>query len=385
VALLGAAAWVVQRQRGPAEKPGARETGPQARVVPVVAAQVQKRDVPLFLEGLGTAIASKTVTVRPQVDGRLEQVLFREGQEVRKGAQLAQVDPRPFLIQLHQAEGALARDQAQLGAARLDLKRYSDLVAGKLVAQQQVDSQGALVGQLEGTVRIGQAQVEAARLALDYARIAAPIDGVTGIRLVDPGNVVRASDPTGLVVIAQLDPIAVIFTLAQDELASVSGALRGAELPVEAWSRDGAVKLATGKLALIDNQINQASATLRLKALLPNPQRALWPNQFVKARLLVSTRRDALVVPATAVQRGPEGSFAWVIGPDQTVAARPIEVERIQADSAILSRGLEPGETVVIEGQGQLRAGAKVAPRLAGQKQRPPARGQEGRALGSGR
>ena len=389
VAVLGAAGFFFWKRRAAATEAGVAAKGPPARVVPVVAATVQKRDMPLYLEGLGNAVASRTVTVRTQVDGRLDSVLFREGQEVKKGTPLAQIDPRPFQIQLHQAEGALARDNATLTAARLDLQRYQDLVTKKLVAQQQVDGQAALVGQLEGGVRVDQAAIESARLNLDYARVVSPLDGVTGVRLVDAGNLVRASDPTGLVVVAALDPIAVVFTLPQDELAQVSGALSGAELPVEAWSRDGAVKMATGKLALIDNQINQNTATLKLKALVPNPLRTLWPNQFVKARLLVSTRKDALVVPATAVQRGPTGTFAWVIAENSTVSARPIEVERLQADFALIAKGLEAGETVVIEGQGQLRPGAQVAPRVTGQ---PPgaakkpgvqARGQEGRALGS--
>ena len=389
VAVLGAGGVVAWRRRAASSAAAEAAKGPPARIVPVVGATVQKRDMPLYLEGLGNAVASRTVTVRAQVDGRLEQVLFREGQEVRKGTPLAQIDPRPFQIQLHQAEGALARDQALLTAARLDLQRTSELVAMKLVAQQQADAQGALVGQLEGSIRIDRAAIESARLNLDFARVVSPLDGITGVRLIDAGNVVRAADPTGLVVVAALDPIAVVFTLPQDELAQVSGALRGAELPVEAWSRDGAVKIATGKLALIDNQINQNTATIKLKALIPNPLHTLWPNQFVKARLLVSTRKDALVVPATAVQRGPAGTFAWVIGEGSTVSARPIEVERLQADVALIAKGLEAGETVVIEGQSQLRAGAQVAPRVTGpgagtaRKPGAPARGQEGRALGS--
>lgn len=382
LALLGVGAWVTLRKK-PEAGAAADGKGPAARAVPVVAAQVQRRDAPLYLEGLGNAVASQTVTVRPQVDGRLLSVSFREGQEVRKGAPLAQVDPRPFEIQLHQAQGAHARDTALLNAARLDLQRYTDLVARSLMSQAQVDAQAATVGQLEGSVRVDQAAIESARLNLDFARMVAPIDGLTGARLVDPGNVVRASDTAGLVVIAQLDPIAVIFTVPQDELAPILAAQGGGEVAVEAWSRDGTQKLATGRLALVDNQINQATATLRLKALFANPTRRLWPNQFVKARLLVSTRKDALVVPATAVQRGPEGTFAWVVGAEDKVAPRPIEVERLQADTAILTKGLEAGETVVIEGHAQLRAGAKVAVRVAGQKQKQPGRGQEGRAMGS--
>jgi multidrug efflux system membrane fusion protein len=378
IAGAGAFYWVQKR------KPDAAAKSAPARVVPVVAAKVERRDVPVYLEGLGNAQASRTVTVKAQVDGRLDAVLFREGQEVKKGMQLAQIDPRPFQIQLRQAEGALARDNASLVAAKLNLKRYQQLVGKELVAQQQADDQAAVVGQLEGSVRVDEAAVQSAKLNLDYAKILAPIDGMAGLRLVDQGNVVRASDQTGLVVLAALDPIAVVFSLPQDELVQVSGALAGAELPVEAWSRDGATKLATGKLALIDNQINSATATLKLKALFANPQRTLWPSQFIKARLLVAVRKDALTVPATAVQRGPEGTFAWVVK-DETVTPRPIEVEKILGDTALLvtaeGKGLVAGEQVVIEGQSQLKPGAKVSSRLAGQ----PAPAQKGRGSGKGR
>ena len=382
-AIVGAGAvYWVQKNKPDAAAEAAK--GAPARVVPVVAAKVERRDVPVYLEGLGNAQASRSVTVKAQVDGRLDAVLFREGQEVKKGMQLAQIDPRPFQIQLHQAEGALARDNASLQAAKLNLKRYQQLVGKELVAQQQADDQAAVVGQLEGSVRIDEAAVQSARLNLDYAKILAPIDGMTGLRLIDQGNVVRASDQTGLVVLAALDPIAVVFSLPQDELVQVSGALAGAGLPVEAWSRDGATRLATGRLALIDNQINAATATLKLKALFANPQRTLWPSQFVKARLLVATRKDALTVPATAVQRGPNGTFAWVIK-DGAVTPRPIEVEKILGETALLvtakGRGLEAGEQVVIEGQSQLKPGAKVSSRLAGQA--VPA--QQGKGSGRGR
>jgi multidrug efflux system membrane fusion protein len=233
------------------------------------------------------------------------------------------------------------------------------------------------VGQLEGAVTVDRAAIDSAKLNLEYANIRSPIDGVTGVRVVDPGNLVRASDAGGLVMIAQLDPIAVIFSLPQDELPKVMQQLALGPLPVEAWSRDGSQKLATGKLALIDNQINAATATMRLKAVFPNPQRQLWPNQFVKARLLLTTRKDALVVPSTVPQRGPEGTFAYVIQPDETVQPRPIDVEITEGDLALISRGLNEGERVVVEGQGQLRAGSKVSPRpAAGAPQRAPREGE---------
>ncbi len=337
-----------------------KDAPPGARPVPVLTAPVEKRDVPVWIEGLGTVVAWRQVTVRPQVDGRLDRVTFTEGQAVRRGDQLAQVDPRPFEVQLHQAEGALARDQAQLDGARRDLGRYQELVKGKLVGQQQVDQQVALVGQLEGAVQVDRAAIESAKLNLDWARVAAPQDGVVGVRLIDPGNIVHAADPAGIVVLTQLDPAAVMVTLPEDDLPRVTAAQARGEVPVEAWSRDGATKLGTGQLLVVDNQINLATATLRLKAVVPNPRRALWPNQFVKARLLVDTRRGALAVPAAAVQRGPQGTFVWIVGADQHAATRPVEVALTTADLALIAKGVTPGETVVIEGQGQLRLGSEV-------------------------
>ena len=351
-----------------------------ARAVPVVAAPVQRRDVAIYLDGLGNVTAFKTVTVRSQVDGRLEKVLFREGQPVREGEILAQIDPRPFQNQLAQAQGALARDQAQLQAAKVNLARYRQLAEKKLIAPQQADDQAALVGQFEGAVQVDRATIGVARLNLDYASIRSPIEGVTGVRIVDPGNLVRASDANGLVVITQLDPISVLFSLPQDELPRVMQELQRGPIAVEAWSRDGAQKLSTGQLALVDNQINAATATLRLKAVFPNPQRLLWPNQFVKARLLLTTRKDALVVPATVPQRGPDGMFAYVIQQDQTVQPRSIEVEHMEGDIAIVGKGLIEGEQVVVDGQNQLRAGSKVAPRQAGQPGRTPREGEGPRA-----
>lgn len=351
-----------------------------ARAVPVVATTVARRDVPIYLDGLGNVTAFKTVTVRSQVDGRLEKVLFREGQQVREGELLAQIDPRPFRNQLAQAQGALARDQAQLNAAKVNLERYRQLAAKKLIAPQQADDQAALVGQFEGAVQVDRATIDVARLNLDYSSIRSPIEGVTGVRIVDPGNLMRASDANGLVVITQLDPISVLFSLPQDELPHVMEELQRGAIAVEAWSRDGAQKLSTGQLALVDNQINAATATLRLKAVFPNPQRLLWPNQFIKARLLLTTRKDALVVPVTVPQRGPEGTFAYVIQQDQTVQPRNIEVEHTEGDIAIVGKGLTEGEQVVVDGQNQLRAGSKVAARQAGQPGRTPREGEGPRA-----
>jgi multidrug efflux system membrane fusion protein len=294
---------------------------------------------------------------------------------------LAQIDPRPFQVQLEQARGALTRDAAQLRTARLALARNRELLREKLVSQQDVDNQEAAVGQFEGAVHIDQAQIDSARLNLDYARITSPIDGVTGVRLVDPGNLVRASDANGIVVLTQLDPVAVLFTLPQDYLPQVAQQMDLGALAVEAYSRDGNTKLGSGELLVIDNQINQNTATMRLKATFANPQRVLWPNQFVKARLLLTVRKGALVVPTTAVQRGPEGTFAYVVGPDQTVQPRPVEVELTQGDVAAIARGLSPGDVVVADGAAALRPGAKVAPRPAAARPAQPS----GRAIGAER
>jgi membrane fusion protein, multidrug efflux system len=359
---VGVSIW---RSRASSRSGPAPAASAEARVVPVSTATVERRDVPIYLEGLGNALPLATVTVKSQVDGRLDKVLFHEGDEVKKGDLLAQVDPRPFAIQLHQAEAALYRDSAQLRNAKLNLERYRELKERNLIAQQQVDDQNAMADQLEGSVKADQAQVENARLQLDYCRIKSPIDGTTGVRLVDPGNLVHASDPGGIVVITQLDPMAVTFTLPQDDLPRVSRELAKGSLVVEAYNRDGSQRLATGKLELIDNQVNQATATIRLKAVFPNPDKALWPNAFLKMKLLLSTEKDALVVPAAAVQRGPQGTFVYVVGRDQTVALKNVQIGPSIADLTIVTGGVSAGEQVVVEGQNQLRPGAKVAPRPA--------------------
>ena len=339
----------------------------------VVAVPAETRDVPIFLEGLGTVTAFRTAAVRSQVDGRLVDVSFKEGQVVKRGDLLAQVDPRPFQVQLQQAEGALARDSAILQSSKKNLERFQSLLKDRLVSQQQVDDQAALVGQQEGAVRVDQAQAASARLNLDYARITAPLDGVTGIRQVDTGNLVHPNDPSGIVVITQVDPISVIFTLSQDDLPRVARAqaelpkdVKDAALPVEASSREGQELLGTGTLQVIDNQINTATATIRLKAVFPNPKRLLWPNQFIKARLRLTVQRGALVVPLAAVQRGPKGTYVYVVAPDQTAALRPIEIAETTTDLALLRSGVRPGESVVSDGQNQLRPGSKVAPKPPG-------------------
>jgi multidrug efflux system membrane fusion protein len=364
-AVAGGWLLIKSRSRAAATTAAAAASAATNRVVPVLTAQVTQNDVPVWLEGLGNVSAFYTVTVKTQVDGRIDRVLFKEGQHVKRGDVLVQIDPRPFAIQLESAQASLARDTANLKNARVNAERYKTLSQQSLIAVQQYTDQQAAVDQLDAQIRSDQTQIDAARLNLDYAAVKSPIDGVTGVRLVDPGNVVHASDATGLVVVAQLDPIALFFTLPEDDLAPVMDAMRVGALTVEAISRDGDTKLGEGKLAVIDNQINQATATIRLKAIFDNPKQLLWPNQFVKARLHVSTRKDAVVVPAAVVQHGPAGTFAYVVGSDSTAVLRPITLDVTQGESAIISKGLEPGEQVVVEGQGQIRPGSRVATKPA--------------------
>lgn len=366
VVVVGGTAWGLrERQRSAAAASAAAASAAGNRVIPVLTARVEQRDIPLWLEGLGNVAAFYTVTVRPLVDGPLVQVLFTEGQHVKKGDVLAQIDPRPFNIQLESAQAAFARDSANFKNARLNLDRYKTLAQQNLIAVQQLTDQQASVDQLESQVRADRAQIDTAKLNLTYARITSPIDGVTGVRLVDPGNVVHAADPGGLVVVTQLDPIAVFFTLPEDDLPAIHEAMSGTHPAVEALSRDGEQLLGSGTLSVIDNEINQQTATVRLKAIFPNPQQRLWPNQFVKARLRLTTRKNAIVVPAAVVQHGPQGLFAYVVGADSTAAVRPIQVDATQGDTAIIAKGLSPGEEAVVEGQAQLRPGARVAAKPA--------------------
>jgi membrane fusion protein, multidrug efflux system len=376
VLALAAGTWLLAGRGAKKSQPDESSgSGGAERAVSVLTVVVVARDVPIFLEGIGSVTALKTVMVKPQVDGRLDKTTFDEGQAVHKGDLLAQIDPRPYAIMRAQAQAALARDKAQARSNRLTLERFETVRKENLISQQQVDDQRALVEQLEATIQADQAQVAQANLQLDYARIRSPIDGVTGVRLVDPGNMIRASDPTGIVIVTQLDPIAVLFSLPQDDLPRVAAQMAKGPLRVDISSRDGGSPLATGRLALIDNQINQATASMRLKAVLDNPKRALWPNQFVKARLLVSIRNQALVVPAAAVQRGPQGTFVYVVGADQKVSARPVKVDVIEGETAVLSEGPRVGEEVVTEGQAQLRPGARVATKQVGQQKGAGPRG----------
>jgi multidrug efflux system membrane fusion protein len=367
VAIVGGTAWIFRaRSQATAAAAAAASSALANRIVPVLTAEVVARDVPVTLEGLGTVAAFYTVTVKTQVDGRIDRVLFTEGQKVKKGDVLIQIDPRPFAIQLETARANLARDAANLKNAKLNAERYKTLSQQNLIAVQQYTDQQAMADQLEAQIKGDQAAVNAALLNLDYARVASPIDGVTGIRLVDPGNVVHAADATGLVVVTELDPIAVFFTLPEDDLTSINEAMAAGGLDVDALSRDGDKVLGSGKLKVIDNEINAQTATLKLKAVFDNPKHQLWPNQFVKARLRLSTRKSALTIPAAVVQHGPQGTFAYVVGADSTVTNRPVTVVAIQGDLAVVGNELKAGEQVVVDGQAQLRPGAKVATRPVG-------------------
>lgn len=367
LALLGAVLFTRAKQpSNGAAAPGA--SGAEARPVPVVVVAAEARDVSVYLDGLGNAVPLVTVTVRPQVDGPLTAVLFQEGQAVKKGDLLARIDPRPFAIQLHQAQAARARDQAQYKNAGINLARYTALHAQGLASQEQLDDQRATAEQLAGTIKADEAQIENAALQLTYTEVRSPVDGVTGVRQVDQGNVVHASDPNGIVVVTQLDPMAIVFTLPQDDLPRINQEIDGG-LTIEAYSRDGDRLLGKGKLTLVDNQVSLTTATVRLKGTVPNPNRALWPNEFVRARLLLATRQGALSIPAPAVQRGPRGTFVYIVLPDQTAALRTVEVDTVQDQWAVIKSGLAPGDQVVVEGQNQLRPGAKVARRSSVQSQ----------------
>jgi membrane fusion protein, multidrug efflux system len=358
VCLLASGVYVFVIRAGEAPS---RTAAPGPPPIPVVAAPAQARDVGVYLAGLGSVTPLNTVTVRTQVNGQLMSVHFQEGQLVRQGDLLAEIDPRPYQAQLTQYEGQLARDQALLANAKVDLQRYQTLLKQDSIAQQQFATQQSLVRQYEGDVKNDQGLIEAVKVQLVYTRITAPISGRVGLRLVDPGNFVQTTDTTGIVVITQLQPIAVVFTIPEDNIPSVLDSLNaGVESPVEAYDRAGLQKLATGSLLTLDNEIDQTTGTVRLKAVFPNTDNHLFPNQFVNARLQLDVKRGATAVPAVAIQRSPRGPFVYVVKPDQTAEARPVTVGVADGDDVSIDTGLSVGEQVVVDGADRLRDGSHV-------------------------
>lgn len=355
----------------------AQAAGP--RSVSVAVAPVLQQDVPVYLSGLGAVTAFNTANIKSRVDGQIMKVNVREGQNVREGDLLIEIDARPYQAQLDQMQAQLFRDQAQLRDAKLNLDRYTSLIPSGSIAQQQVDTQKALVDQLEGTVRTDQAQIENAKLQIIYCHITAPFSGRVGLRQVDPGNIVHASDANPMLILTQLQPIAVIFTLPEDVLRTVSQRMKIGTLEVDAFSRDDQTKIATGKLLTIDNQIDPTTGTAKLKAVFDNKDEQLWPNQFVNADLLLETRKKSTVVPTAAILRGPQGTFVYTVNPDKTVQDHAVTISLTQGDTTVITSGLNPGETVVTDGQDKLQRGSRIEPRAT-----TPPSGAPGAASGRG-
>lgn len=348
---------------------GAAGAGP----IPVVVADVARSSVPVILNGLGNVTAFYTVTVKSRVDGQLMKIDFHEGDFVKEGQVLAEIDPRPFQVQLELAQATLLHDQALLKNAKVDVERYTQLLATDAIPKQQLDTQVALVAQDEATVQQDAANIDNAKLQLTYAKVTAPISGVVGLRLVDPGNIVHASDATGMVVITQLQPISVLFTIPEDSLPQVTQKLRGgAHLSVEAYNRDNSKKLATGTLVSVDNQIDNTTGTSKLKAVFDNKDNALFPQQFVNIHLLVDSLSNQLVVPNVAVQNGQQGTFVYVVDADSKVHLRTVQIGITTSASADVLNGLSEGDRVVVDGTDRLVEGAAVRVRKPGELDNPP-------------
>jgi multidrug efflux system membrane fusion protein len=357
VALLSLISWL---GCGGDPKPASARAN-VAQAVPVSVFTAERRDMPYYLTGLGSASAFYTDSVKSRVDGELMEVNFKEGQFVKKGDLLVVIDPRPYQVALEQAQAQLFKDQASLRDAKLNYERYKGLLQNSgAMSQQQVDTQAATVDQLEGTVRTDQAMIDNVKLNLVYCHITSPISGRVGLRLVDPGNIVHASDTNPLLVITQLQPIAVLFTLPEDQLPTVSQHMAKGTLEVDAYSRDNETKLAAGKLLTIDNQIDQSTGTGRLKAVFDNQDNTLWPNQFLNIHLLLEVRKNSTVIPAAAIQRGPQGTYVFVAKSDNTVDIRPVTVAFTQDNSSNIASGLSPSEVVVTDGQDKLQEGSKI-------------------------
>ena len=336
-----------------------------SHAVSVAVAPVQRQDVPVYLTGLGAVTAFNTANIKSRVDGQIMKVNFQEGQSVKEGDLLIEIDDRPYQVQLEQMQAQLFRDQAQLRDAKLNLDRYTTLIPSGSIAQQQVDTQKALVDQLDGTVRTDVAQIDTAKLQIVYCHITAAFTGRVGLRQVDPGNIVHAADTNPMLILTQLQPIAVIFTLPEDQLPSVAQRMRQGTLEVDAFSRDDQTKLASGKLLTIDNQIDPTTGTAKLKAVFDNKDNMLWPNQFENADLLLETRKNSTVVPTAAILRGPQGTYVYTVNADKTVQDKVVTVSLTQGDTTVITNGVTPGETVVTDGQDKLQRGSPIVPRNA--------------------
>lgn len=365
---LALCVWIVSPQRS--RSASATRSAPEA--ISIDAATATRRDVPIYLDGLGTVQAFYTVKVNSRVDGELEKVAFTEGQDVKRGDLLAQIDPRPYQAALDQAVATRAKDEAQLQDAQLDLQRYTILAPQQLASKQQLDTQKALVAQLKAQVEGDAAAIESARTQLDYTRITSPINGRTGVRLVDPGNIVHATDTTGIVVLTQLKPIAAIVTLPEESIDAVSQAMQKGPVNVAALSRgESKSELDQGTIELIDNQIDPTTGTIHLKVIFPNKEERLWPGEFVSARVLVSTARNVLTIPAQALQRGADGLYVYVIGPDSKLEARTLKVGYNNEEVAIVEGGLTEGERVATSNFYRLQPGALVSINRSAQAERP--------------
>ena len=364
LAIIGVGVWYYPKPENQPKTAGRNQFGGPT---PVGVATVQKGDMPVTLTGLGTVTPLATVTVKTQINGYLVTVAFQEGQMVKKGDFLAQIDPRPYQVALEQAEGQLAKDQALLKNAQLDLQRYNTLVAQNSIATQTRDTQVSLVSQDQAAVKTDQAQVDAQKLNLVYAHIVSPVTGRVGLRQVDAGNYVQTSDPNGIVVVTQLQPISVIFTLPEDNLPAVMKQVHaGAALPVTTYDRTGTTELGKGRLETVDNQIDTTTGTVKLRAIFDNEQEILFPNQFVNVQLLVNTMKGVDIVPTAAIQHGAPGAFVYVVKPDQTAAVQKVKLGPGDGQQIAVLDGLQPGEKVVVDGSDRLREGAKVTLAAAG-------------------